>query len=237
MTSKTGMIISELKSLGSPQRAKDSLRFFKTGPGHYGEGDLFYGLSTPEMRSIVKKYRDIGFDDILTLLHDKYHECRMIALLILVDRFERERSDKDKIFKMYLDNTRYINNWDLVDVTAPKIVGAYLYDRHRDRTILYEMARSDDLWKKRISIVSTLYFIVHGEFDDTIKISGILVDDRHDLIQKAVGWMLREVGKRGGLDVEENFLKKHYKTMPRTMLRYSIERFDDKKKRFYMGKQ
>jgi len=238
MTHQVSKIISELKSLGSPERAKHSLRFFKTGPGQYGEGDLFYGLSVPEMRSAVRKYRDIGFDDIVELLHDRYHECRMIALLILVDRFERAEKKKDgiekkNIYDIYLGNTKYINNWDLVDVTAHKIVGAYLYDK--DRKILYRLAKSDDLWKKRISIISTFYFIHRKDFSDTLKISEILVNDKHDLIQKAVGWMLREVGKRDQ-DVEEKFLKKHYRTMPRTMLRYAIERFDDKKKKFYMGR-
>ncbi|MGV8172131.1 MAG: DNA alkylation repair protein [Candidatus Woesearchaeota archaeon] len=242
MTQQVSKIISELKNYGSPQRAKHSLRFFKTGPGEYGEDDIFFGASVPEMRYLEKKYHDIDFDDITILLHDKYHECRMIALLIMVNQFERASKKNDesmmkKIYQLYLDNTKYINNWDLVDVTAPKIVGAYLYDKgSNDRNMLYKLAKSDDLWKKRISIISTLYFICREDFDDTIKISEILVNDKHDLIHKAVGWMLREVGKRGGLDVEERFLKKYHKTMPRTMLRYAIERFDDKKKVFYMKK-
>jgi 3-methyladenine DNA glycosylase AlkD len=233
------VIVSELKNYGSPERAKHSLRFFKTGPGQYGEGDLFYGASVPEMRIVAKKYFDIDISDVVELLHDKYHECRLVALLILVDKFEKSKSDseKKKIFELYLNNSKYINNWDLVDLSAHKIVGAYLFDKDASsRSILYRLAKSKDLWERRISIISTFYFIYKGEFVDTIKISEILVNDKHDLIQKAVGWMLREVGKRGGLNVEEKFLKKHYKTMPRTMLRYAIERFDDKKKKFYMGK-
>jgi len=230
-------IIAELKNFGSPERAKHSLRFFKTGPGEYGEGDLFYGASVPEMRAVAKKYRDINLDEVTELLHDRYHECRLVALLILVDKFERAEKNKDevakrRIYQLYLDNTKHINNWDLVDLSAHKIVGAYL--RGKDRSILYKLARSDDLWKRRISIISTAYFIGRGEFSDTMKISEILVNDRHDLIQKAVGWMLREVGKRGGLDAEEKFLRRHYRTMPRTTLRYAIERFDDEKKKFYM---
>ncbi|MGV8141289.1 MAG: DNA alkylation repair protein [Candidatus Woesearchaeota archaeon] len=229
-------IISELKNFGSPEKAKHSLRFFKTGPGQYGEGDLFYGASVPEMRSVTKKYKDISLDDVEELLHNKYHECRLVALLILVHRFENAKTDADKkkIYDIYLSNTRYINNWDLVDSSAHKIVGAYLYDK--DRTILYRLAKSKDLWEKRISIISTAYFIGKKDFSDTIKIAQILIDDRHDLIQKAVGWMLREVGKRNQY-VEEKFLKKYHRTMPRTALRYAIERFDDKKKRLYMRRQ
>jgi len=235
MTQQVLKIISELKRFGSPERAKHSLRFFKTGPGQYGEDDIFFGASVPEMRIVTQKYRDIDIDDVVELLHNKYHECRLVALLILVYRYEHVKTDTErkKIFEIYLNNTKYINNWDLVDSSAHKIVGPYLYAR--DRNTLYELAKSKDLWKKRISIISTAYFISKHEFEDTLKISEILLHDKHDLIHKAVGWMLREVGKRDQ-DVEEKFLKKHYKTMPRTMLRYAIERFDDTKKAFYMKK-
>jgi 3-methyladenine DNA glycosylase AlkD len=228
-------IIKELKNYGSPERAKHSLRFFKTGPGQYGEGDLFYGTSVPEMRIVAKKYKSIGLDDIQELLHNRYHECRLVALLILVDKFEHSKngSERKNFYEMYLDNTEHINNWDLVDLSAHKIVGKYLYDKDRER--LYELARSDDLWKKRISIISTAYFIGKKDFSDTLKISEILLHDKHDLIHKAVGWMLREVGKKDR-GLEEKFLMKHHRTMPRTMLRYAIEKFDDKKKKYYMEK-
>ena len=228
-------IISELKNFGSPERAKHSLRFFKTGPRQYGEGDLFYGASVPEMRIIAKKYRDISLDDAQELLHNKYHECRLVALLILVDKYEKSKTDAERkiFYVMYLNNAKYINNWDLVDLSAHKVVGAYLYDK--DRSALYTLARSNDLWEKRISIISTYYFIYRKDFKDSLNIFEMLLDDKHDLIHKAVGWMLREIGKRDQ-DIEEKFLKKHYKTMPRTMLRYAIEKFDDKKKKYYMGK-
>lgn len=241
-TQNTQSIISELKSFGSEERAKHSLRFFKTGPGQYGEGDIFYGATVPEIRNVARKYKDVALDDVQELLKNKYHECRLVALMILVEKYEKSRTDLDKkiIYELYLHNSKYINNWDLVDLSAHKIVGAYLYNKdekgkNRDRSILYKLAKSKDLWEKRISIISTFYFIYRKDFNDSLKISEILVDDKHDLIQKAVGWMLREVGKRDQ-NVEEEFLKKYHKTMPRTMLRYAIEKFDDKKKKFYMSK-
>jgi 3-methyladenine DNA glycosylase AlkD len=230
-------IVSELKKFGSPERAKHSLRFFKTGPGQYGEGDLFYGASVPEMRLVVRKYNNISLDDIQELLHNKYHECRLVALLIFVDKYEQAKTDTERkiIYQIYLSNAKYINNWDLVDSSAHKIIGAYLYNINKNRDILYKLAKSNDLWEKRISIISTFYFIARKDFDDSLKIAEILIDDKHDLIHKAVGWMLREIGKRDQ-NIEEEFLKKYYKTMPRTMLRYAIEKFDDKKKKFYMNK-
>jgi len=231
-------VVSELEHLGSPERALHSLRFFKTGKGQYGEGDLFYGATVPEMRIIAKKYRDISIDDTIRLLHDKYHECRLVALMILVEKYEKSKTDSERknIYGIYLDNTKYINNWDLVDLSAHKIVGAYLYDKKALRqNVLYKLSKSSDLWEKRISIISTYYFIYRKDFDDTLNISVILLEDKHDLIHKAVGWMLRELGKRDQ-KVLEKFLKEHYKTMPRTMLRYAIEKFDDKKKSFYMNK-
>jgi len=231
-------IISELESLGSSERAIHSLRFFKTAPGQYGHGDIFYGASVPETRIIAKKYKNIGLNDVLKLLKNKYHECRLVALMILIEKYncadkEKDYATKKIIYEMYLDNTKYINNWDLVDLSAHKIVGAYLYDKNRE--ILYALAKSNDLWKKRISIISTYYFIYRKDFNDTIKISEILLNDNHDLLQKAVGWMLREVGKRDQ-NIEEKFLNKYYKVMPRTTLRYAIERFDDNKKKYYMKK-
>jgi len=242
---KIQSITKELKNFGSLERAKHSLRFFKTGPGQYGAGDIFYGASVPEMRIVSRKYKDTDLDDVQGLLKNKYHECRLVALMILVEKYaraERLKNDSEmkKYYEMYLNNTRYINNWDLVDLSAHKIVGAYLYNKdehgkNRDRSILYKLAKSSDLWEKRISIISTYYFIYRNDFNDTLKISEMLLTDKHDLIHKAVGWMLREVGKRDQ-NVEEEFLKKHYQTMPRTMLRYAIEKFDEKKKKFYMNK-
>ena len=232
-------IILELKNLGSPERANHSLRFFKTGPGQYGESDIFFGASVPEMRTVAKKYKDISLEETTELLKNKYHECRLVALLIIVEKYERSKTNSEKkiLYEMYLNNTKYINNWDLVDLSAHKIVGAYLYNelKLKDTKILYKLAKSSDLWDKRISIISTFYFIYRKEFKDALRISEILINDKHDLIHKAVGWMLRELGKRDQ-NTEEDFLKKHYKTMPRTMLRYAIERFDDKKKKFYLGK-
>ncbi len=228
-------IISELESYGSPESAKHSLRFFKTGEGEYGHGDIFYGTTVPEMRIIAKKYKDIFLNDIQELLKNKYHECRLVALMILVDKYRKSKADTERknIYDLYLENTTYINNWDLVDSSAHQIVGAYLYDK--DRKILYKLAKSKDLWEKRIAIISTAHFISRNDFNDTLKISEILLNDKHDLVHKAVGWMLREVGKRNQT-IEEGFLKKYHKTMPRTMLRYAIEKFDDKKKEFYMKK-
>ena len=166
------------------------------------------------------------------LLHSKFHEERLIALFVLIHKFERgEESLRKKIFNLYLKNTKYINNWDLIDLSAPKIVGAYLFDKPRD--VLYKLAKSKSLWEKRISILSTFYFIRENDFKDTIKVSKILLNDEHDLIHKAVGWMLREVGKRC-LETEEKFLKKHYQKMPRTMLRYAIERFPETKRQAYL---
>lgn len=224
----------ELRSLADPHRVAVLQGFFKTGPGEYGEGDIFLGITVPVLRSVVKRYRDLPLVDVLDFLQSPIHEHRMVALIILVEKFKRGNNiEKAQIYQAYLDNTKWINNWDLVDVTCHKIVGEYLIDK--DRGILYEMAQLDDLWKKRIAVVSTAAFIRNDDFYDILKISEILVNDEHDLIQKAVGWMLREVGKRDRA-VEEIFLKKYYQTMPRTMLRYAIERFPEDERQFYLGK-
>jgi 3-methyladenine DNA glycosylase AlkD len=224
---------TELKSYYNKERSEHSKRFFKTGPGEYGEGDIFYGLKVPEMRHIAKKYLSLSFSDIERLLHSKIHEERFLALIILVYNFEKSSDEpyKKEIFDIYTQNTRWINNWDLVDVSAPNIVGRHLFDK--DRKSLYKFAKSDILWEKRISIISTLYFIRKKDFDDTLKIAEILLEDNHDLIHKAVGWMLREIGKRDR-EAEERFLKKYHKIMPRTMLRYSIERFPDQLRKKYL---
>ncbi|MAH42418.1 DNA alkylation repair protein [archaeon] len=224
----------DLKKLQNPGKAKILQRFFKTGKGQYGEGDVFLGIMAPIMREVVKKYKGLSLRDVKELLNSEYNEARWIALLILIDNFKSaDENTKLDIFNLYLENTNRINNWNLVDISAPHIIGDYLLDK--DRKILYKLAKSDNLWEKRIAIISTFRFICENQFEDTLKIAELLMNDTHDLIHKAVGWMLRELGKRNQKK-EEEFLKKHYKTMPRTMLRYAIERFDDKKRKFYMKK-
>jgi len=210
-------------------------RFFKTGPGEYGEGDVFLGIKVPVQRQVAKKYKDLSLKDIQVLLNSKIHEHRMVGLFILIDKYKNaDDKGKKQIFDLYLKNTNNINNWDLIDLSSPSIVGNYLLDKKRD--ILYKLAHSKSLWEKRISILATFEFIANKESKDTLAIAEILLHDKHDLIHKGVGWMLREVGKRVSQAEEEKFLKRHYKIMPRTMLRYAIERFDDKKKKFYMKK-
>jgi len=225
-------LIKELKSQANPKQAEILQRFFKTGKGQYGEGDIFLGIKVPVQRQIVKKYTELNLEDIQKLLNSKIHEERLVGILILVSKYKKtdEKGKKD-IFGFYLKNTKNINNWDLVDLSAPNIVGNFLLDE--DRKIIYELAQSNDLWKKRIAIISTFTFIRKEQFQDTLEISEILLKDTHDLIHKAVGWMLREVGKRNQ-QVLEDFLKKHYKKMPRTTLRYSIERFDEDKRKNYL---
>jgi len=222
----------DLKSLANPKKAGTHQRFFKTGKGEYGEGDIFIGLSMPNLRNICKKYTDLSIKDLEELLQSKIHEHRMSALIILNKKFEKaDIKDKEKIYKIYMRNYNYINNWDLVDISAPNIPGNWLLDK--DKRILYNFAKSKHLWKKRIAILSTLTFIKNNNFIDTLKISRILLHDKHDLTHKAVGWMLRELGKKDQT-VEERFLKKYYKIMPRTMLRYAIERFEEDKRQKYL---
>jgi 3-methyladenine DNA glycosylase AlkD len=228
-------LIEEVKSLKNPEKIKVYKRFFKTGKGEYAEGDVFLGLITAQSREVVKKYRElIDLADVQKLLDSKTHEHRSIALGILKHKFAKATApEQESIVKLYLKNTHNINNWDLVDCSAPHILGAYLIER--DRTILYKLANSDLLWERRIAMLATFAFIRNNDFEDTLKIAEILVEDTHDLIHKAVGWLLREVGKRD-LKTEEKFLKRHYKTMPRIMLRYAIERFDPDLRDFYMGR-
>jgi len=225
----------ELRNKASLKKAKTLQGFFKTGVGQYGEGDIFLGVTVPDSRKIAVKYKELSFPEVAGLLKSKIHEERLTALLILVHNFkEGGESEKERIFNFYVKNTRFVNNWDLVDLSADKIVGAYLLDR-KDKGILYKLANSENLWERRIAIVATFNFIKNGETKDTLKISKLLLGDGHDLIHKAVGWMLREIGKRS-LEDEERFLRKHYKKMPRTMLRYAIERFSEEKRRIYLKK-
>ncbi len=207
-------------------------RFFKTGKGQYGEGDIFAGIKVPVSRKIALNNSDLSFPEIKELLLSPIHEERLISLLILVDQFKKgDEAQKEKIFKFYIRNSKNVNNWDLVDLSAPNIVGEHLKEKKKD--ILFNFARSNNLWEKRIAIISTFSFIKQNDFNTTLEISEILLEDKHDLIHKAVGWMLREVGKRN-LIVEENFLKKYYKKMPRTMLRYAIEKFPEPKRQKYL---
>ena len=224
----------DLQRLKNPEKAKLLARFFKTGKGEYGEGDVFLGIMVPDSRKIAIKYKNLSFSEIKTLLNSKIHEGRLIALLILVNNYNNGgNKEKGKIFDFYLKNTKKINNWDLVDLSAHKIVGAHLIGK--DKSILYKLVKSDNLWERRIAVIATFNFINNNKFDDSLKISRLLLNDKHDLIHKAVGWMLREIGKKNQ-SVEEKFLNKYYKKMPRTMLRYAIERFDENKRKFYLGK-
>jgi len=224
----------ETKRMADSKRAKLFRGFFKTGKGEYGEGDIFYGITVPESRRIAEKYKNLEFSEYQKIFKSKVHEERLIAVLILVHNFENgSQKNRKRIYDFYLKSARYINNWDLVDLSAHKILGAYLSGK--TKTILYELAKSKNIWERRIAIIATAWFIKNKEFADTLKISETLLKDEHDLIHKAVGWMLREVGKRN-IKTEEKFLKKHYKKMPRTMLRYAIERFPEKKRKFYLNK-
>lgn len=229
-----GQIKKDLQKFANPEKAKLLQKFFKTGKGEYGEGDILLGVMVPQQRKVAKKYKGLTLNEVQELISSKIHEYRLTALFILVDKYKRsDQKTKKTIFDFYLKNTNNINNWDLIDLSAPNIIGNYLLDKPRG--ILYKLAKSKSLWEKRISILATAAFIRNNEYKDTLEISKILLNDRHDLIHKGIGWMLREVGKRNQA-AEEKFLKKHYKNMPRTMLRYAIEKFDDKKRRFYLGK-
>jgi 3-methyladenine DNA glycosylase AlkD len=227
---------SDLQALADPEKAAILSRFFKTGKGQYGEGDVFLGIVVPKQRIVAKKYAGLSFNDIRKLLSSKIHEHRLVALLILVNKYKKadvKERERREIAGFYLKHARHINNWDLVDLSAPNILGDYLLDR--DRSVLYRLACSINLWERRISVMSTLTFIRRRDFGDILRIAEILLEDDQDLIHKAAGWMLREVGKRD-LKAEEEFLRKHYRRMPRTMLRYAIERFEEKKRRFYLAK-
>ena len=228
-------IKKDLTQLGNPEKAKNLARFFKTEKGEYGEGDIFLGIPVPEQRKVAKRHIDLSLKDLQELLRSKIHEHRLTGVLILVFKYEKsDSSDKNKIFRFYLNNTENINNWDLVDLSAPKIIGEHL--KNKNTAILFELAKSENLWERRIAILSTFVFIRNNDFEDTLRISELLLHDEHDLIHKAVGWMLREIGKRDQ-EIEEKFLRKNYMEMPRTMLRYSIEKFGESKRKFYLAKR
>lgn len=219
-------IVNALNSYANRAKIPDYMRFFKTGKGEYGEGDQFLGIKVPDIRKVVKKYfMSLSLNEIQEFLYSPYHEHRMFALLVLVALYQSKRLDnKATIYHFYLNHTAQINNWDLVDVTCPHIVGDYLLDK--DRSLLYRYAVSDNLWEKRIAIIATFAFIKAGEFEDTFAIANLLLDDKHDLIHKAVGWAIRNVGNKN-LKAELEYLNPRYKKMPRTMLRYAIEKFDE----------
>jgi 3-methyladenine DNA glycosylase AlkD len=222
----------ELKTKANPQKAKILQKFFKTGPGEYGQGDIFLGVTMPEIRKLIKKYSNLELEKTIKLLKSKIHEERMLALLILINKFQNQNNRK-KIYNLYLKNIKHINNWDLVDLSAYKIIGDYLLGK--PRLILYKLAKSKNLWQKRISIIATFSFIKNNDFEETLKIAEILLKDKNDLIHKAVGWMLREVGKRN-IKKEKKFLDKHLKKMPRTMFCYAIEKFPEKERKQYLKK-
>ena len=226
----------ELSRRSDPERAKAALRYFKTGPGEYGEGDIFEGLTVPDIRKVAKRFSGLPLDQTVQLLHSPIHEERLCAVIILIDAYEKGNLvARRRIFRCYLDNYRYINNWDLVDISAGRIVGRQLMDSHDSGAILVRLAKSRDLWRRRIAIMATSCFINNGRHIPTFNIARLLLNDEHDLIHKAVGWMLREVGKRIDRDLEEEFLRKHYHQMPRTMLRYAIERFPKRLQAAYLA--
>jgi len=223
---------NELKNKANKEKAKLLQGFFKTGKGEYGEGDIFIGVVVPETRKTAIKFKSLPLTSVEELLKSKIHEERLCALLLLVHNYKKHEEKREEIYNFYLKNTKYINNWDLVDLSCHHIIGDYLKDK--DKSILYQLAKSDNLWERRISIISAFASIRNNDFKDVINISELLMKDKHDLIHKAVGWMLREMGKR---DIKPllAFLNKHYNNMPRTMLRYSIEKLPEKQKKDYLN--
>ncbi len=225
-------VVEELRGLATPAKSKASAWFFKTGEGQYGHGDVFLGVTVPEQRRVAKRHQDLPLAEIRKLLRSAPHECRLTALLILVRQYETgDEAAQERIARFYLAHRARVNNWDLVDSSAPYILGRHLLTR--DRSILYALARSADLWERRVAIIATLAFIRAGEYGDALKIARLLLADRHDLVHKAAGWMLREVGNRNPA-AAERFLKAHAARMPRTMLRYAIEKLPERKRKAYL---
>lgn len=225
---------SALRHVADSQKAIELQRFFKTGPGQYGEGDKFLGVVVPAQRLVAKQFLNLPLSEVAKLLQSHYHEDRLTALLLLVEQFKQSNPQQQKaIYQLYLANTNFINNWDLVDLSAPSIVGAYLADR--DRKILYKLAKSRNLWERRIAILATFYYIKNGEAQDAIALAIELLEDDHDLIQKAVGWMLREIGKRVSRVALTDFLDHYGRQMPRTMLRYAIEHLPEVERQKYLA--
>lgn len=231
------MKITDIRKYEDKEKAKNLAWFFKTGKGEYGEGDKFLGLTVPTCRILVKELIDISDKDLECILTSSYHEERLIALLILVKRFEKAKDEKirKEIYSYYLSHTKYINNWDLVDLSAPRIVGRYLLDKKDREKILVKLAKSKLLWERRIAVLATSIFIYDKDPNVTFKLVDLLMNDKEDLMHKACGWMLREVGKKSGEDILKKYLKNRYMTMPRTMLRYSIEKFDETTRKLYLN--
>ena len=228
----SGRLARLLRVHADPARVPVLQRFFKTGPGEYAEGDVFLGVTVPRVRQVCRACGDATLDEMLTLLRSPVHEERLLALLLMVDAFKRtDDRQKKRIYDAYLASTAFINNWDLVDSSAPHIVGAWLADR--SRRPLTALARSSSLWERRIAILATHWFIRRGETEETFRIADMLLEDEHDLIHKAVGWMLREAGKRDAA-AERAYLRTRYRRMPRTMLRYAVERFPEEERRRYL---
>ncbi len=227
---KAEEVIKVLKKIANPEKVKVLQRFFKTGKGEYGEGDVFWGIMVPDIRNTVKQFKDLSLPEIEKLIRHEVHEVRLCGLLLLVAVFKK---NPEACYRLYLGNAKYINNWDLVDLTAEHIVGAYL--NNKDKKVLERLAYSKHLWEKRIAILSTFHYVKQGKYEETFKIAEILLKDEHDLIHKAVGWMLREVGKRCSIKAEEDFLNRYASQMPRTMLRYAIERFPEKRRKYYLS--
>lgn len=227
--------LADLKGYASAEKKQVLQRFFKTGAGEYGEGDVFLGVVVPQTRKLARTYREMGWVEVRKLLRSPYHEARLLGLFIMVEQYKKaDPAGREKIFHRYMENRKAVNNWDLVDTTAPYIVGEWLIDKgDRKRGELFRLARSESLWDRRIAMISTFAWIRKGDFEDTIRLAELLLNDSHDLMHKAVGWMLREVGKRDE-PVLETFLKEHAAGMPRTMLRYAIEKFPEKKRKRYM---
>jgi 3-methyladenine DNA glycosylase AlkD len=228
-------VINELKAIANPQKALLLQRYFKTGKGDYAEGDKFLGIMVPEQRKVAKKYENLEFDQIQNLISTNIHEYRFTALQILVIQYKKldkkgNQKNKRKIVDFFLKNKKYINNWDLVDTSVPYILGMWLLDK--DKEILYKLARSKNIWDRRIAIISTFQFIKNNDFKEALAIAKILLNDKHDLIHKATGWMLREIGKKNE-SILEKFLEENFEMMPRTMLRYAIEKFSKEKRNLY----
>lgn len=223
-------IVKDLRGLADDNKKIVLPRFFKTGKGEYGEGDKFLGVTVPATRSVAKRYKDVPYEVLEALLESEWHECRLCSLLILIEKYKKEA---ELAVSFYLSHMKGINNWDLVDLSAPYILGSFLVGS-KDRKILYQLAGSTNMWERRIAVVSTLMLIRHGQFNDTIRLAELLLDSRHDLMQKSIGWMLREVGKRDQ-DILVGFLEKHRRQMPRTMLRYAIEKFPMEQRKHFMS--
>jgi 3-methyladenine DNA glycosylase AlkD len=230
---RASSVLRRMHGLSDPRRATSSARFFRTGPGEYGAGDRFLGLDAPQIRELAREFRSLPLSEVETLLESPWHEARLLAAVLLANAYGRgDDKTRDQVYRLYLRRTDRVNNWDLVDSSAPYIVGAHLLER--SRAPLYKLARSKNVWERRIAIVATQHLIRHGEFDDTLRLAEQLIDDEHDLIHKAVGWMLREVGKRDERTLTD-FLDRRAGALPRTTLRYAIERLTPAQRKRYMA--